>query len=466
MSATAVTPAELREIDLLDGLSDEELEQWAAAAQVHHAEPGEQLTEQGVRPPGAFLFLEGTAFVLRQESGRMVPAGRQIAPTWLGAIAVLTGGAIEVQVVTETEMRYALIPSEDFVRLTLACPVVHRRVMERVGPVMSRFAAMDQDRERLSSLGTMAAGVAHELNNPAAAATRSAAELAEAVEVVNDTLRRFVEAGVERSSAEELLRLQQEAAARAASWTALDTLDAADAEDALTERLEDLGVSEPWRIVEPLAAANVDDAWLDEVAAHAGPATGDALRWVAATLQVQELASQLQEATRRMSELVKAIKAYTYMDQGDLVEIDVHEGLETTITLLNHKLKHTHIKVVRDYDRDLPKLIGRGAALNQVWTNLLDNAIAALGDQGTISITTRHAANCAKIDISDDGPGIPEAIRKKVFDPFFTTKEVGQGTGLGLDTARRIVDRHQGSISVDSEPGRTTFHVSLPVVPS
>jgi signal transduction histidine kinase len=152
------------------------------------------------------------------------------------------------------------------------------------------------------------------------------------------------------------------------------------------------------------------------------------------------------------------------MDRGEVVEVDVHEGLETTLKVLGHKLKHTAIAVLRDYDRTLPKLMVRGSELNQVWTNLLDNAIDALGEQGTITVRTRREAACAVIEISDDGPGIPPAIADRVFDPFFTTKDVGQGTGLGLDTARRIVaDRHDGSIAVDSAPGATTFRVWLPL---
>ena len=164
-----------------------------------------------------------------------------------------------------------------------------------------------------------------------------------------------------------------------------------------------------------------------------------------------------------MSGLVSAVKSYAYMDRGGVVEIDLHEGLETTLTVLGHKLKHTSIEVVRDYDRELPKLTGRGSELNQVWTNLLDNAIDALGQQGTITITTRSDGQCAVIEIADDGPGIPSEVRDRVFDPFFTTKDVGYGTGLGLATARGIVvDRHDGSLTVQSEPGRTSFRVRLP----
>jgi signal transduction histidine kinase len=231
----------------------------------------------------------------------------------------------------------------------------------------------------------------------------------------------------------------------------------------MLERLEDLGVPEAWRLSEPLAVAGVDEAWLAEVAELAGPATGAALRWVAASLTARSLAADLQDSASRMGDLVTAIKSYAYMDRGGLVEVDVHEGLETTLVVLGHKLKHTSIEVVRDYDRTLPKLTVRGSELNQVWTNLIHNAIQALGEHGTITLATRRSGSCALVDISDDGPGIPPEIREKIFDSFFTTKEAGHGTGLGLATARRIVvDRHDGSISVESEPGRTTFTVSLP----
>jgi signal transduction histidine kinase len=282
--------------------------------------------------------------------------------------------------------------------------------------------------------------------------------------VVGATLQRFVESGIEREDAARLIALHAEAIAGAAGRSVLDALDAADAEDALLARLDALGVPEPWRLAEPLAGAGVDVAWIDRVAAVAGPATDAALAWVAATLTARSLAGELQEATRRMSSLVGAVKSYAYMDRGEVVEVDIHEGLETTLTVLGHRLKHTAITVVREYDRTLPKVTVRGSELNQVWTNLLENAIDALGESGTITITTRHADENAEIDIADDGPGIPADVLEHVFDSFFTTKDVGHGTGLGLATAHRIVaDRHDGSLSVESRPGRTVFSVQIPL---
>ncbi len=463
VSERPVTLEELRGVDLFDSLDDSELAEWVPLAHPRSVLVGGVIAEQGEEPPGLQLLLEGRAqaFILAQ--GQSEPVGHHTAPTWMGAIAVLTGGTLGVRMQAETDCRVATVTPEDFKRMAFAQPEIHQRVMRQVAPVMSRITEREQNQERLASLGTMAAGLAHELNNPAAAARRAAAQMTEALEAINSALASFVEAGVEREDAERLLGLQQQAVAQAASATALDVLDASDAEEDLLARMEALQVDEPWRLAEPLASAGVDQAWLDRVAELAGPATGAALRWVAATLTAGRLSAELCESTERMSALVGAVKSYAYMDRGGLVEVDIHEGLETTLTVLGYKLKHTSIVIERDYDRSLPKLTVRGSELNQVWTNLLDNAIDALGEQGTISIATRSDGDCVVVEIADDGPGIPEDLAGRVFDPFFTTKDVGQGTGLGLATARRIVvDRHEGSLTLDVQPGRTVFSVRIP----
>ena len=463
MSVAPVTLAELRAVDLFDDLNDTELAEWIPLARSRHVGAGEVIVEQGEEPPGLQLLLDGRAqaFILTQ--GRSEPVGHHIAPTWMGAIAVLTGGELGVRMQAETDCRMATVAPEDFKRMAFAQPSIHQRVMRQVAPVMSRITEREQNRERLTSLGTMAAGLAHELNNPAAAARRAAAQLTEALEAIDSALASFVEAGVEREDAAGLVQLQRQAIAKAASATALDALDASDAEEELLEYMEALNVQEPWRLAESLAAAGVDRAWLDRVGELAGSATDAALRWVAASLTAGRLSGELCESTERMSALVGAVKSYAYMDRGGLVEVDLHEGIETTLTVLGYKLKHTSIALVRDYDRTLPKLTVRGSELNQVWTNLLDNAIDALGEQGTITITTRSDGDCAVVDIADDGPGIADELAGRIFDPFFTTKDVGHGTGLGLATARRIVaDRHDGSLTLESRPGRTVFRVRLP----
>ncbi len=472
MSEPPVTVAELRAIDLFEGLDDAELERLAAVARVRMVEPGETIVDHGGEPTAMQLLLEGEAQALMVEGARAEPIGRQHAPTWMGAIAVLSARPLAVRMTADTRCRVADIPAADFRALAAAHPVVNKRVMRSVGPVASRLASIEQNRERLASLGTMAAGLAHELNNPAAAARRAASQMTEALRAISATLGAFVEAGIERAEAEQLVGLQREALARADGASAVDALEASDAEEELLARLEDLGVEEPWQLAEPLAAAGVDQEWLDRVAALAGPATDAALRWVAASLTAGRLAGELCASTERMSTLVGAVKSYAYMDRGELVEVDLHEGLDTTLTVLGHKLKHTEIRVQRDYDRALPKLTVHGSELNQVWTNLLDNAIDALAEaagseaaaRGTIAIATRADGDCAVVEIADDGPGIAQEVAARIFDPFFTTKDVGYGTGLGLATARRIVvDRHNGSLTLRSAPGRTVFRVRIPI---
>jgi signal transduction histidine kinase len=462
---SAPTVGELRGIDLFEELSDADLERWAAAAEVREVAAGTIVVEQGAHADKLVLLLDGVIQAISiDDRGRPEPVGRHVAPTWMGAIPVLTEGDVGVRMQAETDVRVATIPARPFVDLVLEYRTVHRRILRQVRPVMSRVTALAQNRERLAGLGKMAAGLAHELNNPAAAARRAASDLTETLDVLASVIGAFVDAGIERAEAVELVEMQREALARAADATPLSSLDAADAEDELLEALEDLGVPEAWRLAEPLAAAGVDREWLTRLQGLAGPATGAALGWIAASLTARGLASQLCESTDRMSRLVAAVKSYAYMDRGELVETDLHEGLETTLVVLGHKLKKTMIDVQRDYDRSLPKVIVRGPELNQVWTNLLDNAIAALGDKGTITVSTRRDGDSAVVEIADDGPGIPAEVLDRIFDPFFTTKGVGNGSGLGLDTARRIVEeRHRGSLAVQSQPGATAFSVRLPL---
>jgi signal transduction histidine kinase len=466
MTADPVTVADLRPVDLFDDIGDDALAEWAAVAQARNAEPGELVLEAGAEPPGLLCLLEGTLQMFSRNGDLLEPAGDQSAPTWIGAVPTLTETPIGVRMVATTQARTALIPAPEFVRLALAQPLVHGRVMRQVRPLMGRITAMEQNRERLAALGTMAAGLAHELNNPAAAARRSAAELADALEVIGATLREFVEAGIEREDAAAIADLRDQTLRGAAERSALSALDAADAEDEMRDLLEGLGVPDAWRLAEPLALAGVDEDWLARLQALAGSATAAALRSIAASLDAQHLVSELRESTERMSSLISSVKAYAYMDRGDLVEADIHEGLETTLAVLAHKLKHTQIEVEREYDRSLPQVTIYGSELNQVWTNLLDNAIDALGESGKITLRTRRDGACVVVDVADTGPGIAPEARARVFEPFFTTKDVGRGTGLGLGTARRIVEERQGgSLAFDSDERGTTFHVWLPTHP-
>lgn len=465
-----ITAADLTPIDLFDEVGEDERAAWAAVTEERWLEPGEVVLRNEEIPWTFLLLLEGRLDGIRHhEDGSSEVDHQQVAPTWLGAISVLTEQAPNLSFRVVERTRLGIVQPDDFRGLVFAQRPVFLRIMRQFRPVISRVEGNEMRREKLASLGTMAAGLAHELNNPAAAAKRSADQLALSLDAVTGALRTFVESGVERADAATFVDLHDQAVAAFAACTIQDKspLAIADREDRLLELLEDQGVTGAWKYAEPLARAGVDEGWMEQLVAVAGAATEAAVRWVAASLTARELADELRESTDRMSSLVGAMKAYAYMDQGDLVEVDIHEGLEATLTILSHKLKHSSISVVREYGEGLPPICVYGSELNQVWTNVLDNAIGALGDTGTITITTRAwNGNGVEVVIADDGPGIPEDLQRRVFDPFFTTKGVGEGTGMGLDTSRRIIeDRHQGRMTLESAPGRTAFCVQLPHAP-
>jgi signal transduction histidine kinase len=462
-----ITTGDLGRIDLFEGVDDATLQRWADATVERWYEPGETVMVAGEQRVSFKLLLEGRLDGYAVVDGREEQDHVHEAPTWLGAIVALSVAQARVTIRARERSRVGLIDPEPFRALLCATPLAFDRVISVFGPVISRIEGAEHQREKLAALGRMSAGLAHELNNPVAAAKRTSAALADAVDTLGGVIGEFVEAGVERTEAAGLVALQRDAIARAKDAAGGSALDAADAEDAMGELLESHGVRDAWRLAEPLAAAGLDADWLEEVARLAGPALPAAVRWVAASVTAHSLTEDLRDSTERMSSLVQAIKAYTYMDRAALQEIDVHEGIEATLTILNHKLKHTDIAVERDYAGDLPRVCVQGSELNQVWTNLLDNAIDALGDSGTIRIATAPWEETGvEVTISDDGPGIPDDVQARVFEPFFTTKAIGSGTGLGLDTARRIVrERHDGELRLASRPGATAFTVRLPRAP-
>jgi signal transduction histidine kinase len=464
--ATAATAADLRPVDLFDELDDATLTRWAPEASLHTAPRGERIRERDSRE-GVVLLLEGRLEMLALDGEIEAIQGSQYAPTWVGAVPTMLGQGAPIALRAATEVRYASLPPEAFLDLVRTERPVFLRVIGQMKPMLARISQRQQQHDRLESLGTMAAGLAHELNNPASAAQRAAGELADALGVLSETVGMFVESGVEREEASRLVALQQGAVERCRASTPLSSLETADREDELGDALASLGTPNPWELAATFAASGIEPDYLQEIAAVAGPLTVPVVRWIASTLAANQLAAELADSTKRMSDLVIAIKRYAYARPGELAEVDLREGLETTLTLLKHKLKHTAIEVVRDYDPELPPARVYSSELGQVWTNLLDNAIDALDGAGTITITTRLDGDCAEVDIADDGPGIPEAVRRRVFDPFFTTKDVGRGTGLGLDTARRIiVDLHHGSLSLESRtehPTGTIFRARFPL---
>ena len=460
-----LTAEELLSMDLFEGVDERDAHFW-----IEKAKPlvvpgaGVEVAAQGAPPEGVLLLIDGTVSVRSNENGTSELVNHNHGPTWIGAIPVLVGDPLPFQIVSETPCRIFRVDAEDFNGLIFSFPEINKRVMQQVGPVFARISSISANRERLASLGTMSAGLAHELNNPAAAAHRASNQLEEALVDISSALSVFVEKGVEREDAEKIVTLQKQATSGVGALDDLDSLAAADLEDSIQDHLEDLGVSEPWRYAEPLAAAGVDDDWLDRMAEAAGPARDAAFGLVSSTISARCLTQELEDATSQMTDLLSAMKKYSYMDKGGLVEADLHEDLIATLKILHHKFKqYPDVHIKKEFDKSIPKLNVRGSELNQVWTNLISNALDAIDGDGTITITTRQDDTCVEVDIADDGPGIPEEDQSRIFDSFFTTKDVGKGTGLGLSTARQIVnERMGGSLTLLPTQNGTAFRVRFP----
>jgi signal transduction histidine kinase len=448
-----------RAVSVLEDLPDDQLEWLAGECRVEEYAPGEAIFHEGDPPETMFFLLEGEfqaqrgkaeagagAFTLRTgDVGGMLPHSRLRKYPATARATVPT--------------RIAHFPASRFPELLDRIPALEARLVAAMADRVREAERIGQRHVKLVSLGKLAAGLAHELNNPAAAVRRSAAELRKALDDVcvrTSGLARQVEPAVMDRLLEQRHELDPMSCAR------LDPLARSDREEAIAGWLAERGVPDAWEYAPTLTSAGAEAEWLECFSERLPAETvANAFGWLEATLRADELVVSVEQAARRVSELVGRVKQYTYMDQAPLQEIDVHEGLESTIQLLAHKLEH--ISVVRDYAPELPHIPAYGAELNQVWTNLLDNAAAAVGTGGEIRLRTRHDGECVCIEVQDNGPGVPAEIQERVFEPFFTTKDVGQGTGLGLDIARRIVEQHHGSIRLFSEPGSTRFVVRLPL---
>jgi PAS domain S-box-containing protein len=318
--------------------------------------------------------------------------------------------------------------------------------------------------EKMAALGKLSAGLAHELNNPAAAAGRASSQLAGSVDDLHAATLELTAAGVESDGWVAMTDRYREFSQRSDEPLGLSALEISDREEELGDWLQAHGLDDGWAVAASLAGVGVRTGDLDTLGEDMpAQALIAAVVWICRALELHELAGTVARSSSSISALVDAVKSYSHMDQGPLQYVDIHHGIEDTLTILGYKLRG-RIEVVREYDPNLPQIEVGGSELNQVWTNLIDNAIGALGEQGTITIRTARVDEYVTVEIADDGPGIPEELQGRVFDPFFTTKEVGQGTGLGLDVVRRIVtERARGQLELRSRPGETVFQVRLPV---
>ncbi len=464
-------PDEIGSLFLFEKLTPEQLGRLCEAGRVERYEPGTVYAE-GDPATCFYVMVEGTVVLSRRVGGDDVEVTRTSQRgVYAGAMQAYLGDRVP-QVynnslrVTEPT-RFFVLPADTFADIMRDWFPMAVHLLEGLFfGVRSTQQAVGQ-RERLLALGSLSAGLTHELNNPAAAAVRATATLRERVGKMRRKLRIISEGAYDRETLAGLIEIQERTAERVAKAPVLSPLEASDREDLLADWLDDHGVEEGWRIAPTFVQAGLDTDWLEQVAAAVDEETlPSAVGWLNYTVETELLMDEIQDSAARVSHLVDAAKQYSQLDRAPFQVADVHELLDSTLLMLSGKLGRG-IRVVKDYDRTLPRVPAYPAELNQVWTNLVDNAVAAMREtdgEGTLTVRTARENDRLLVEFGDTGPGIPAEIRDRVFDPFFTTKPVGEGTGLGLDISWRIVvNKHHGSLRFDSEPGDTRFQVLLPL---
>jgi signal transduction histidine kinase len=453
----------LRQLPLFSELSDADLDDLYGMAETVALRAGAVLMEEGDPGDSLYVVAEGTFEISKRTGEREVVIAGSGPGDVIGEISLLEGSPRTATVRAASDARLVKISREAFTQLLGRSPSAALGVLRTMTARLRNNEAMLRQSEKMAALGTLSAGLAHELNNPAAALRRSASQMHDSLAELQSLAAQLAALGLSSRATGVVNDLRQNLPRRASKPIKLDPLARSDLESELGSWMEGEGVEEPWELAPPLVSLGWQAADLQEMTSAFAPGQRPIFtRWLAMASTVYALIDEVGEGAERISELVKAVKSYSYLDQGPVKLVDIHEGLDNTLVILRHKLKYG-VTVVKDYSPDLPRVEAFASELNQVWTNLIDNAADAMNGQGEIRIRTFGKDRDVVVEITDNGPGVPAEIRDRLFEAFFTTKPVGTGTGLGLHISYNIVvHQHHGQLTVESKPGRTTFRVTLP----
>ncbi len=459
--------AQLLKVPLFEHLREDQLQWLLDHGQEYDIPQGEYLFRQRQTADYFYVVISGELQISQDINGSEQVLATHHDGSFSGEVPLLSGTPYIASARALQPTKTLRFDNQSFREMFAVCPVLVSKLFGALSWRIQTTEALARQREKMSALGVLSAGLAHELNNPAAAARRAASQLSESFDTIEPLLVNLSRQ-LDADQFEELLHLRADAAAKQSHPADLDSLTQSDLEDEIGTWLDDQEIENSWEIAPVLVSAGLDvqqlETLLDQVGAETLPT---AIEWLNASLGAAGLLREIEQGSKRISELVKAVKSYSYMDQAPQQDIDIHEGIEDTLTIMAHKLRDKHVTIEKEFDRSAPKLTAFGSELNQVWTNIIDNAIDAMSDangKGKLTIRTWGDDEDVWVELIDDGPGIPPDIQSRIFEPFFTTKEVGKGTGLGLDIAHRvIVTRHRGEIKLVSQPGETKFQIRLPI---